>query len=43
MKFHEICNLYATPGLAKATCMVLKEVIDLGKDAIFGELYLCSM
>lgn len=43
MKFCEFCNLYATPGLAESTCMVLKEVVDVAQDAIFGELRLCSM
>jgi hypothetical protein len=43
MKFHEIPNLYATPGLAKSTCMILKEVTRLAEDVVFGELYLCSM
>jgi hypothetical protein len=43
MKFCEICNLHATPDFAESTRMVLKEVIDVAQDAIFGELHLCSM
>jgi hypothetical protein len=35
--------MYVTPGLAKSTCMVLKEVTRLAEDVDFGELYSCSM